>query len=138
MSNTEIMWTCVVLESPFAGITSEVHEGNVAYARFCLRDMLVVHHEAPFASHLLYTQPRVFNDGDPKERNLGIAAGFTWRRQAKYTAVYTDRGISYGMELGIQDALSINQPIIYRTLPKPIVQRLKVEYPDGWVTIKQP
>ncbi len=47
----------VILESPYGGTPEEV-ERNVKYARACLRDCLL-RGEAPFASHLLYTQPGV-------------------------------------------------------------------------------
>ena len=61
----------VIVESPYAGDVEE----NVRYARACLADCLA-RGEAPFASHLLYTQPGVLDDDVPGERALGIAAGF--------------------------------------------------------------
>lgn len=53
----------VLLESPYAGNV----ELNVTYARACMRDCLK-RGEAPFASHLLYTQPGVLDDLVPNER----------------------------------------------------------------------
>ena len=85
----------VILESPFAGDV----ETNVRYARLCLRDSLN-RGEAPYASHLLYTQPEVLNDDNAEERDWGINAGFQWRAAAHKTVVYTDLGISRGMEFG--------------------------------------
>lgn len=45
----------VVLESPYAGKDKEEVERNTRYARACVRDC-IIHGDAPFASHLLYTQ----------------------------------------------------------------------------------
>lgn len=101
----------VIIESPYAGDI----ERNTEYLRACLRDCLL-RGEAPFASHGLYTQPDVLRDDEPGERTLGIRAGFEWRASAEATVVYTDLGISPGMEYGIADAKAINQTIEYRRL----------------------
>lgn len=89
---------------------------NLRYLRACMHDCLK-RGEAPFASHALYTQPGVLDDNDPDERALGINAGFWWRHAADLTVVYTDRGVSYGMQQGIDHAESIRCPIEQRTLP---------------------
>jgi len=101
----------VILESPYAGDI----KWNIKYARACMRDCLL-RGEAPFASHLLYTQPGVLKDEIPDERMLGINAGFAWRQGAKKTVVYTDYGISSGMKLGIADAKSKGRPVERRKL----------------------
>ena len=101
----------VIIESPFAG---EVEE-NIKYARQCLRDS-ILRGEVPFASHLLYTQEGVLDDDDPYERELGINLGLDMGRIAALTAVYTDRGISRGMEYGIERAKNENRTIEYRTI----------------------
>lgn len=101
----------VILESPFAGDV----EANIEYARACVRDSLL-RGEAPIASHLLYTQPGVLNDDVPEERAQGIDAGLAWRAVAQASVVYTDRGISKGMEYGIAAAQAAGVPIEYRTL----------------------
>lgn len=101
----------VLLESPFAG---EV-ELNQAYARACMRDCLL-RGEAPFASHLLYTQPGVLDDLKPEERKLGIEAGLFWGQAAAKTVVYTDRGISPGMNHGIQMAQLAGREVEFRRL----------------------
>ena len=100
---------CVIIESPYAGDV----ELNVEYAKACMLDSLV-RGEAPYLSHLLYTQ--VVDDTVPKERTLGIYAGFAWRPKADKTIVYTDLGISPGMELGIDDAKKHGHEIVYRSL----------------------
>ena len=101
----------VIVESPYAGDIA----ANVAYARACLADCLA-RGEAPFACHLLYTQPGVLRDEVPAERRLGMDAGWAWYRAADACVVYTDRGVSPGMEFGIAVARAAGKPVEYRTL----------------------
>jgi hypothetical protein len=101
----------VIVESPYAGDI----EANIEYARRCVRDSLL-RGEAPIASHLLYTQPGVLRDEVPEERQHGIDAGLAWRRVAEASVVYTDRGISKGMQYGIDAARLAGVPVEYRTL----------------------
>lgn len=103
----------VIIESPYAGKTAEDVEQNVAYARLALLDSLR-RGEAPIASHLLYTQ--VLDDREPDERHVGIQAGQAWGRAADMFAVYTDRGISPGMEYGIAMAEARGVPVVRRSL----------------------
>lgn len=102
----------VVIESPYAGDV----ERNTRYARAAMRDSLL-RGEAPFASHLLYTQQGVLNDDVPEEREHGIEAGLAWVKGADLTAVYTDLGISEGMQRGIQRARTEDRGIEFRSLP---------------------
>ncbi|MBY0450285.1 MAG: hypothetical protein K2X01_06645 [Cyanobacteria bacterium] len=106
----------VIIESPFAASTAEAAEGHLKYARAALRDSLL-RGEAPIASHLLYTQPGVLDDNNPAERQLGIDAGLAWRRVADKTVVYAARGISRGMEYGIEAAEKAGKPVEYRDIP---------------------
>lgn len=99
----------VILESPFAGDVAT----NRAYAIQCLRDSLL-RGEAPFASHLLYTE--ALDDTLPVERAMGIEAGLAIGKHAAKTVVYTDRGISRGMQYGIDRAISEKRPVEYRTI----------------------
>lgn len=101
----------VILESPYAGDVP----ASEAYARACVRDSLI-RGEAPIASHLLYTQPGILNDCDPTERQWGIDAGLAWRRVADASVVYTDRGISKGMEIGIAAAHAAGVPVEFRSI----------------------
>lgn len=101
----------VILESPYAGDI----EANVAYARRALRDSLA-RGEAPIASHLLYTQPDVLRDEEPSERLWGINAGLAWGEVAEATVVYTDRGITPGMQQGIERAQAEGRPVEWRSL----------------------
>ena len=99
----------VIVESPYRGDLAK----NIAYALACLHDSLR-RGEAPFASHLLYT--RVLDDDQADERAQGIAAGLAWAARADATVVYTDLGISGGMQLGIAAAMADGRPVEYRTL----------------------
>lgn len=105
----------VVIESPYAG-PPEVIEQNLDYLRACMHDSIVNHNEAPFASHGLYTQPGVLRDEVPLERKLGIEAGFVWGDLAQKRVVYMDRGITSGMQKGIDRGREIGQVIEYRLL----------------------
>jgi len=101
----------VIVESPYAGDV----DANLAYLRAALRDCLQ-RGEAPFASHGLYTQPGVLDDLIPDERQHGIDAGFAWRTASDATVVYIDRGVSAGMQYGIDHAVGAGQPVEYRSL----------------------
>lgn len=74
--------------------------------------------EAPLASHLLYTQRGVLNDGDPEQRMWGILAGLAWLNVANASVVYCDRGISRGMRAGIDAARRYGRPVHFRALTK--------------------
>ena len=99
------------MESPWSGDTLR----NQAYARLALKHSIALG-EAPFASHLLYTQLGVLNDKNAQERALGIVLGLVWGLAAEATVVYIDNGISEGMQLGIQAAHEAGRPVIYRSL----------------------
>jgi hypothetical protein len=98
-----------IVETPYSGDV----EANTAYARACLLDSLR-RGEAPIASHLLHTQ--VLDDMQPDERSLGIEAGLAWYRVATKCVVYTDRGISGGMKMGIDRASLQGVAIEYRRI----------------------
>lgn len=112
----------VVIESPYAADpdadeytkTKQVIE-NVDYARRCMLDSLM-RGEAPYASHLLFTQPGILDDGNPTERKLGIAAGLAWGDKADLTAVYMDKGVTSGMKQGIERANKAGRNVVYRWL----------------------
>ncbi len=101
----------VVIESPFAGDVPR----NLRYLRACLRDSLL-RDEAPYASHALYTQPGVLDDGDPDDRKRGMEAGFRFKKFADATIVYTDLGISAGMQAGIDASIAQGFTYEYRDL----------------------
>lgn len=101
----------VVIESPLSGDFAR----NRRYAVAAMRDSLLNHGEAPYASHLLYTQ--MLDDDAPDERKLGMEAGFEWGALSMKTAVYTDFGISSGMQAGIDKALARGAEVVYRSIP---------------------
>lgn len=105
-----------ILESPYVG---EV-ERNVKYAQLCMSDMLKKG-EAPYASHLLYTQNNVLDDTVKEERDLGINAGFTFRDLCSKTVFYVDFGFSKGMVLGLKDCLESNKHYSIRELPEHVM-----------------
>lgn len=107
----EFLKPFVMLESPFAGDV----QANIEYARACVRDC-ILRGEAPFASHLLYTQEGILNDNTPDERLLGMTAGMEVAKRCDKTVVYTDNGISRGMIYGIESAKKAGRRIVYRTL----------------------
>lgn len=112
----------VIVESPFAGDVKR----NILYARACVRDSLS-RGEAPIASHLLYTQSGILNDNLPDERQWGIDAGLAWREVAQGSVVYTDLGMSKGMEYGIKAAEASGNPVEYRTLGPEVLAKIEEE-----------
>ena len=120
----------VVIESPYAGDV----DTNVKYAKECVMDCLK-RGEAPYASHLFFTQEGLLNDDDPTERDLGIKAGLEWGRSADYVVVYVDHGISKGMERGISSAISRGKKLVYRSLinhvkPSEVLESFLSDYPS--------
>jgi len=88
---------------------------NIQYARAAVAHSLALG-EAPYASHILYTQLGILDDTKPEERRRGIEAGLAWGARAELCAVYTDRGISPGMKIGIERHGERGLPIEYRSL----------------------
>jgi hypothetical protein len=106
-------YTPVILESPYAGDSAEDVEENKAYARTCMVDS-IRKGEAPFLSHLLYTQ--VLDDSSEVQRELGMSCARAWYPLAKKIVVYTDHGVSPGMHRGIAYGCRLGMEIEYRTL----------------------
>lgn len=105
----------VILESPYGNPDSREVEENIRFARACLHDCLM-RGEAPYASHLLYTQGGVLDDNVPEERTLGIEAGLAWSDKADATVVYVNRGMSVGMKKGIARAQVAKRTVEFREL----------------------
>ena len=123
----------VIIESPYAGYYKSrfsikiiriflnwifnkiIVYRNINYARACMKDCFI-RHEAPFISHLIYTQ--ILNDNKSREREQGIEAGLLWGKCADKTVVYCDYGISPGMKKGIERAEKEGRKIEYRKLYK--------------------
>lgn len=99
MNNTPATKKRVIVESPYKGDVRL----NKGYARLAMLDS-IFRGEAPFASHLLYTQ--MLDDNDTEERMLGITLGFAWRQVAHLVAFYVDLGMSDGMRLSQESLIS--------------------------------
>ena len=99
----------VIIESPFAGDFNK----NINFLGACIHDC-IGRGEAPFASHGLYTN--FMDDNDPAQRSTGIACGHTWMEVCDYVVVYTDLGISRGMQAGIDYAAKCGKPVVMRSL----------------------
>jgi len=116
------------------GSDSATEEEHIVYARRAMRDMLY-RGEAPYASHLLYTQEGVLDDADPAEREMGIRAGFSYRGIVAARAFYLDFGMSRGMHHGYRDALRSGQIIYWRGFWGPCKQAIDltvIERAAGW------
>lgn len=110
----------VIVESPYAGhgwwpLSVFRRWRNVRYARACVLDCLR-RGEAPFASHLLYTQPGVLRDATTTERMYGIQAGLEVAMRADKTVAYVDLGTSDGMLMGLKAADIAGRAVEYRRL----------------------
>lgn len=104
----------VIVESPYAGDVDR----HTIYARMCVRDCLS-RGEAPLASHLLFTQPGILDDGKSDERKLGIEAGLAWHPVCDAVVVYLDHGVSSGMIVAIDRAKANGIPVEERRLFDP-------------------
>ena len=85
---------CVAVESPYAQRAPFTVDDHVRYARLCMADALN-RGEAPFLSHLLYTQ--CLQDTVPDQRAKGMAAGLALSQKLDFAAAYIDLGVSSGM-----------------------------------------
>jgi hypothetical protein len=113
----------VCVESPFRGDVTR----NVLYADACQLDCFS-RNEAPFLGHLQY--PRVLNDGDRVQRDLGIAAHLAWLRCCELLAVYIDLGITDGMKLAISLADDLGIVVSRRELGPRWLDRLQADGDD--------
>jgi hypothetical protein len=99
----------VVIASPYQGDVVR----NIEYARRATLDS-VRRGELPVASHLLY--PQILQDHIEEERTIGLALGVELVLRSDLLAVYTDLGITPGMEAEIAVAHSTDVEISYRSL----------------------
>jgi hypothetical protein len=114
----------VLVESPFAGRSAALDAKlNLDYALALCR-YVALRGDAPYASHLLLT--RFLNDNVAAERNAGIESGLAWGRHAELTVVGVDRGISRGMQYGIERARKEGRPVEWVSLP---------EWSNSWLPV---
>lgn len=119
----------VVLESRFSADNIESLVRNKKFTLACMRDCFLKG-EAPYASHVIYAQTHILDDFISEERALGMHAGFLWGDLALKTVVYTDLGVSLGMEMGIERAKKQGREIEYRKLnfiPKVDSEEIDIE-----------
>ncbi len=102
-----------LIESPFSAPDERELVRNVYYAMLVAHDSLE-RGEAPYASHLFFTQ--MLDDNDAHERELGINAGLDIGKLAVRSAIYLDLGVSRGMEYGIESAKNARRAIEERRL----------------------
>jgi len=117
-----------IIESPCAG---EVQR-NIRYARACVKDCLL-REEIPYASHLFFTQSGILDDRILEERMSGMNAGIFIAGFARLEGVYTDFGITEGMEYGIKEAEKAGRRIEFRMLGNNWEQKyfeLAEKFPD--------
>jgi hypothetical protein len=105
----------VVIESPFKGLDKAGEALHRAYLQACIRDSILNYHEAPFASHQMYTD--ALDDGQAHEREIGIEVGLVFAGVCTRSVFYTDFGMSEGMRrYGIPAAEKAEREVSYRTL----------------------
>lgn len=128
LSKTEMV--TVMIESPYSAETPEKIQENVDYAIKCMQDC-INRGEAPFASHLLYTQQvgngKAFEkDGQTDQqhwitRAKGIELGSTWRKLVDKTVFYLDKGWSSGMRTAKEDCVCLGRPFEERFITTKIL-----------------
>ena len=115
MKESVLVPKLVLIESPFRGDSHDATRENILYARLCVRDS-VLRGEAPYASHLFYTQAGILDDTVEEDRMRGINAGLAWGTRAELSAFYIDRGFSSGMEYGLANAKEMGRGFENRSL----------------------
>lgn len=102
----------VIIETPYAGNI----ELNVEFTKACVRDSLINHNENPQCLHLIY--PKIINDDEIGERNLGIDRSFAIHQKANRKVYYLDRGFTDGMKDGFLHSIASGIPVEFRCLSK--------------------
>lgn len=103
----------VILESPYTAPTTQGLIRNRNYLKLCILDS-IARGEAPWAGHAFYTQ--FLNDRSVRDRILGMRLAQSWLFPASLVAVYTNLGVSRGMQAGIALAHRVGIPVEYRQL----------------------
>lgn len=104
----------VMLESPYRGRNRWQRLLFERYRDLCVRDSVLEHDEAPFASHRMYPGP--LDEDVPEEREAGIYCGYAWWTVARKVVFYVDFGLSPGMESAVKRADAAGKEIVYRRL----------------------
>lgn len=95
-----------IIESPYAGATTDKRAEHLTYLRECLQDSWK-RGELPFASHAFF--PFFLKESNAKERQAGIEAGYefwtmrnTLQDSPPFIAFYIDLGLSPGMTAALE------------------------------------
>lgn len=96
----------VYICSPYKGDVEYNTAKAKGYCRFASKIQGVV----PIAPHIYLTQ--FLEDGDPKERRLGLDIGLDLLKQCHELYVFGDR-VSVGMQGEIEEAKRLGIPIIF-------------------------
>lgn len=111
----ESLKATAVVESPFTAESFELECRNRLYAQIAM-GVLFREGYIPFASHAIYTLLGVLDDSKREERKMGIEAGLYLASVMDHTFVFTDLGVSPGMDMGIADAKKEGRPITTRKI----------------------
>lgn len=103
----------VILESPFSNKDQNKFNDNYFYLCLVARKLMKEEDHAPLFFHALYTQ--FLHDNKVEERNLGLFKSFEWHTHGDCKLYAIDRGVSYGMILGAEDAIKKNMPVMFYT-----------------------
>lgn len=103
----------IVAASPWKAADKVTADRNREYALRIMADSLA-RGEAPFLSHLLYTQ--ILDDSDIEDRRLGLFAESRWIKKADKLVVYHDYGVSPGMRDAIAFATENEIPVEHRSI----------------------
>lgn len=116
----------ILVISPYSG-EEDIKQANIAYARQCCR-MLIKEGYSPLAPHLLY--PQFLNDDIPEERSLGMVLGRNLVPKFDEAIVFTDRGMSEGMQADIAWCSRKGVPISFKKLS--LIDQDPETESDGW------
>lgn len=102
----------VIVEHPWGQLPDPIRH---SYLTLCIQDC---HRrgESPVASVATYVLTHALDDLKPEERAQGTAGGLEWYRVAEKAVVYTDYGISAGMQQGMARAIEAGVPVEVRQL----------------------
>ncbi len=126
----------VSIESPYSNSNPQILHRNICYAILALKDSTLNYGEASYASHLLNTQcvsagqHLYVDDKQPDKFGVGrdqaIAITNTMRMKADKIVLYTDFGISMGMQIAKDIGNKYQIPVIERQLPKIMMDELPI------------
>ncbi len=124
--------TFVLIESPLSPSDKHPFFKNIYYAQMCMQYALQCG-TAPVTTHLEWTQcpgaKQIFVPDEDTEnqgigRNNALVAGDKIRSIVEEVWVFTDLGISSGMQHGIDHANKIETPVREMHLPQKLMEKV--------------